>query len=164
MDPEPTEGRRTCRHLRLRGVGLQKGTEGGSVEGGGAEGGHAHRQVSGGDADGRTLELQLLDQLVHRLQSPEEQRRSRPAASAHRRRNRKGAGGTHVSEVGASAVSELLSTLDRMVTTVEAKAPLMFATPTSCLTFITTWETCGGGGGVSLVMAGKRVHVCCPTS
>lgn len=46
--------------------------------------------------------------------------------------------GTHVSEVGASAVSELLSTLEMMVTTVEAKELLMLATFTSCLTFITT--------------------------
>lgn len=56
-------------------------------------------------------------------------------------RSRRDPRGTHVSEVGASAVSELLSTLEMMVTTVEAKAPLMFATSTSCLTFITTWET-----------------------
>lgn len=80
MNPDPahllrSEGE-TCCYLRLRGVGHQGGTEGGSVEGGGAEGGHPQRQVSGGDADGRTLELQLLDQLVHSLQSPEEDRSS----------------------------------------------------------------------------------------
>lgn len=114
------------------------------------EGGHAHRQVPGRDADGRTLELQLLDQLVHRLQSP---------GGADRQREQTGSDiggavavgtggrGTHVSAVGASAVSELLSTLEMMVTTVEASAPLMLATLTSCFTFITTWDTCGGGGG-----------------
>lgn len=40
--------------------------------------------------------------------------------------------------MGASAVSELLSTLEMMVTTVEASVLLMFATFTSCFTFITT--------------------------
>lgn len=126
----------SCCYLRLRGVGHQEGAEGGSVEGGGVEGGHAHRQVSGRDADGRTLELQLLDQLVHSLQSAEEQRSSISKGGPPR-----GAGaprGTHVSEVGASAVSELLSTLEMMVTTVEAKELLMLATVTSCLTFSTT--------------------------
>lgn len=58
-------------YLRLGGVRGHEGAEGRPVERGGVEGRHPHSQVSGGDADGRTLELQLLDQLVHSLQSAE---------------------------------------------------------------------------------------------
>lgn len=70
--------------------------------------------------------------------------------------------GTYVSEVGASAVSELLSTLEMMVTTVEANELLMLATFTSCFTFSTTFETCEGGRrgrGVTFIITDEQAHV-----
>lgn len=52
-------------------VRSHEGAEGRPVERGGVEGRHSQSQASGADADGRTLELELLDQLIHRPQSPE---------------------------------------------------------------------------------------------
>lgn len=46
-----------------------------------------------------------------------------------------------MSEEAASTVSELLITLEMMVTTVEAKELLISATFTSCFTFVTTLDT-----------------------
>lgn len=56
-------------YLWLGAVWSHEGAEGRPVKHGGVEGRHPDSQVSGGDADGRTLELQLLDQLVYSLQS-----------------------------------------------------------------------------------------------
>lgn len=68
----PPEGRGWEGHLWLGGVGRQHGAEGGPVEGGVVvQRGHAHRQVPGAEADGRTFKLQLVDQLVHRPQGSE---------------------------------------------------------------------------------------------
>lgn len=47
----------------------------------------------------------------------------------------------YVSELAASTVSELLITLEMMVTTVEASVLLILATFTSCFTLITTLDT-----------------------
>lgn len=53
------------------GVWRSEGAEGRPVEHGGVEGRYPQSQVPGGDADGRAHELDLLNQLIHRLQSPE---------------------------------------------------------------------------------------------
>lgn len=76
-------------------------------------------------------------------------------------RSRRDPRGTHVVELGASAVSELFSMLEMMVTTLKAKALLMFTASTSSLIVVTTCLTCegAGGGGVTLVAADKRAHV-----
>lgn len=49
---------------------------------------------------------------------------------------------TYVLEFETSAVSELIMTLEKMVTTVDASVELIFATFISSFTFITTFDTC----------------------
>jgi len=58
-------------YLWVGGVRSCEGAEGGAGEGGGVEGGDPHRQVSGAQAEGRTLKLDLLNQPIDCLQGPE---------------------------------------------------------------------------------------------
>lgn len=55
-------------YLWVGAIWSYEGAEGGPIKHGGVQGGDPHSQVFGGDADRRTLELDLLNQLVYGLQ------------------------------------------------------------------------------------------------